>query len=475
MAANWPWALHLLLDSGADVSVVDRAGILPLSYACFFGCHEGVDILLSADSPLSSAHRRYTVLDDASMVRDMPCITLVTTALALRRRRVFNIARSILPSHAFNVFPQCNEENLDTESGNIIQALQKSGVNVNPHFISFTDRSVYHTENLLPDTAELLYNLGFTNLEGRDERGMTPLASVFDGHDSKIKLVPWLVSKGANLQDCFEPFFDLGHDGLKIVHLVAAGVGTNLRKKFANGWRFQRTPLQRFHDYGIETMKLLLGPESSVCYDHCNCLCSKTGCSPLTMILKSYPYSYQKWTNVRLTIVDWILKVGDLDPSTKHKVALEALRFILFDEMDLTHTCCKPNGLCIKPAMDEEEASEVRDEEVDMGFQLEALYERAVLEWEGSSEFFHRFLRNFIREEISRQHRQQGIDPEYAQTLREIGVRLQEVSDGEEDSTISSFSDDSDHFDSTAPREVVEIGSGAHNTLSNSTARIVEL
>jgi hypothetical protein len=129
-----------------------------------------------------------TVLDDASMVRDIPCFTIVATALAQRRRRVLNIARRILPSHTFNLIPQSNLENLDTELGNIVQALQKSGVSVDPHFISVTDRSVYHTQNLLPDTAELLYNLGFNNLEGRDERGMTPLASVFDGNDSKIKL-----------------------------------------------------------------------------------------------------------------------------------------------------------------------------------------------------------------------------------------------------------------------------------------------
>jgi hypothetical protein len=124
--------------------------------------------------------------------------------------------------------------------------------------------------------------------------------------------------------------------------------------------------------------------------------------------------------------------------------------------------------------MDEEEASEVRDEEVDMIFQFEALYERAVLEWEGSSELFPRFLRNFIPEEISCRHRKQGIDPEYAQALREIGVQLQEVSDGE-DSSISYVSDDSSYSNPTVPGDVVEIGSGAYNTLSNSTERIVEL
>jgi hypothetical protein len=184
---------------------------------------------------------------------------------------------------------------------------------------------------------------------------------------------------------------------------------------------------------------------------------------------------YHEWNSFRLRIVDWILKIDDLDPSTKHEVGLGALRLLLFDEMDLTHTCCKPGYSRIEPAMDEEEALEVRDEEADMIFQFEALYEKAAVEWGDSSELFYRFLRNFVRENIPRQHHKQGIDPEYAQALREIGVQLQEVSDDEEDSTISSFSNDSGHFDSTIPGDVVEDGSGAHSTLSNSTARMVEL
>jgi hypothetical protein len=143
--------------------------------------------------------------------------------------------------------------------------------------------------------------------------------------------------------------------------------------------------------------------------------------------------------------------------------------------MDLTHTCCKPAFDIIEPAMNEEEASELRDEELDLIFQFEVLYERAFLEWEGSSEFFPRFLRNFTREEIYCRRRKQGLDPEYAQTLREIGVQLQEVSDGEDDSSISYVSDDSVHSDPTVPGNVVEISSGAYNTLSNSTERIVEL
>jgi hypothetical protein len=453
MAAGWPWAVQFLLQAGANLSAVDHAGILPLSYACFFGCHEAVKMLLAAGSPLSSPQRPYTVLDDASTMRDVPSFVLLATTLAQRRIRLLRIARRVLPTHNLDSIVQSGGGILDYEAKEVIQVLHTSGVRIDPHYWCFTDHSIYHTENLLPDAADVLYKLGFSNVEGRDRRGLTTLGSVIDGADSKIKIVPWLVSKGAHIQRELEPHIRLSR-GCKAVHFAAAGIGDNLRHIFVSSWRFESDAFERYNDYVADAIRIVLGPGCSNCYDYCDCLCSQEGCSPLTMILKHFAqymlrrlqnssYPYKKWSKYRMTTMDWILETLDLGPPAKHRVGQEALRLLLFDELDLTHTCCRPDFRSFRPSIDEEEAQEVVDEESDLIVQFETLCERAELEWDSSSERFSQFLRKFIQENVSHRRYEQRRDEGYAQGLRSIGVQLEEVSD-DEDGTIDTSSDDFD-------------------------------
>jgi hypothetical protein len=150
-----------------------------------------------------------------------------------------------------------------------------------------------------------------------------------------------------------------------------------------------------------------------------------------------------------MTTVDWILDIDGLDSSTKRGIGLEALRLLLFDEMELTHTCCRPDFRYIRPPMDYEEALEVVDEEAEIILRFEALYDQAEHEWEGSRELFSRFLRKFIHENISRRHCEQRQDSGYAQALRDIGIQLQEASDDDDDDEDSTISAPSDIFDHT--------------------------
>jgi hypothetical protein len=485
LAANWPWAVQLLLDSGADVSAVDAMDTLPLSYACFFRCHEAIKMLLSAESPLSSARRFYTVLDDGSINRDVPSFELLATALAQRRIRILDIARSVLPVHALNNILQSKKGIFDTESLEIIHALQKSGVRVDAHYLCSTDRSVYHTEDLLPGTAEILYNLGFSNVEGRDKRGLTPLASAIGGRDSNMKLVPWLVSKGADVHHWLESYHYL-----QVLHLVAAGIGKNLYRLFLASFEMKWNLFERFSDHGVDAIRVVLDSDSTNCYDHCSCPCSTKGCTASTMILKhsvlyvrsqkgydSSSYIYRKWDKFRMTIVDWILAMEGPDSPMKRRIGLEALRLLLFDEMRLTHTCCRPAFGDIKPPMDYKDALELIDEQAEIIRQFQTLYDQAELEWERSSELFSRFLRKFINKNISRHNSEQTVDNEYLQAIRDIGVQLQETSDDVEDGNASVSSDESDDTEFTVSGEKFNKGSGPTVTLCNGTSvsRVVEV
>jgi hypothetical protein len=293
-----------------------------------------------------------------------------------------------------------------------------------------------------------------------------------------MKLVPWLVSKGANVHYCLESYHDL-----KVVHLVAAGIGENLNYIFLISGLLDRNPFEKFSDHGVDAVRVILGSHSTNCYDHCSCPCSSKGCSASTMVLKHFvqhvrshegykssSYMCRKWDKNRMTIVDWILAIDGLDPLMKNRIGLEALRLLLFDEMGLTHTCCRPTFWGIKPPIDHKDALEVIDEESEIIRQFQTLYDQAELEWEGSSGPFSRFLRKFINENISRRDCEQTMDNEYLQALRDTGVQLQEASDDDEDSTTSTCSDESDHTRFTVSGEEVSKGSGPTGTLRNSTS-----
>ena len=140
-------------------------------------------------------------------------------------------------------------------------------------------------------------------------------------------------------------------------------------------------------------------------------------------------YLCQKWSKYRMATIDRILKTLGPDPLTKRRIGKEALGLLLFDEFDLTHTCCRPGTYSIRPPIDGEDARELADEESDLITQFEALRQRAELEWESSSERFSRFLRKFIQENVYQGRCQQTRDNGYAQALRSIGVQIQEASD----------------------------------------------
>ena len=123
------------VDIHQVVSAVDNGGILPLSYACFFGCDEAVKLLLAAESPLSSASRHYSVLDDASASRNVPSFTLVATALAQRRKRLLRTAWGILPSHIWGQINRSEQGIPDSNLTQIIQALQSSVIPIDAHYV----------------------------------------------------------------------------------------------------------------------------------------------------------------------------------------------------------------------------------------------------------------------------------------------------------------------------------------------------
>jgi hypothetical protein len=137
------------------------------------------------------------------------------------------------------------------------------------------------------------------------------------------------------------------------------------------------------------------------------------------------PIPYAQWSKYRMKIVDWVMDIEGIDAATKRDVSLQALRLILFDEMDLTHTCCQPDLPYIKPGMDEDEVLEVIDEEAEIILKLESLFERAKAQLVQTSRSFSSFVSHFISESIVYSHDEKRVDNEYVQRVREIGIWLE--------------------------------------------------
>jgi hypothetical protein len=150
----------------------------------------------------------------------------------------------------------------------------------------------------------------------------------------------------------------------------------------------------------------------------------KTFWQPVRRYDGNASYSYDLWIKYGMNIIDWIMDIEDIDVITKREVKLQSLRLILFSEMDLTHTCCRYDSWNIKPAMDEDEALEVIDEEAEIIHKFEALARTAKGQLIGTSKRFSSFVKGFIREYIVYNHTNQKVDKEYAQKVRDLGVQV---------------------------------------------------
>jgi len=82
--------------------------------------------------------------------------------------------------------------------------------------------------------------------------------------------------------------------------------------------------------------------------DCCTCACSKDGCltvacagSSLTHALTHPRATYDRWCKIPTRQFSILCDVVQADPSTRDQLALAVLRVHAFDELGLTHTCCR--------------------------------------------------------------------------------------------------------------------------------------
>ena len=410
LAADWPWGCNALLKAGADVSIVDFCGHLPLSYACFLDCFETVEILIAANSPLSSGCSEPSVLDRAICLSNNELIlAALINELAIRRDKLLKTSQLLLPKQLFEELRSGLKSLPNIEAFFLIKALSDAGDNIDPNYWSFTYSSVYDLQEITTEIAGRLFTVGFKDLEGKDAEGLTILLRIAMRVAWKPELISAkilsLLSKGVSLRTHVETR-QLSVWLIPSVNVVSAMLGQEVNRLLV--WH------QAPGNSTKELLRHVLGSRYHMCYDSCKCSCSLNCCTSLSMFLKGwnfhayYPIETERKNEHRGPLIDGILQIIAPDLTALEMIGLmnSVLRFCLFEKLGLGHTCCRPTYWSfgerdLLPPIEAKEALEIQEEDEELLAKFQDLLPKAEFEYHGACQSFSAFWFKFCDETIA--------------------------------------------------------------------------
>ena len=477
LAADWPWATALLLKNGADPYQADSHRYTAIDYACRLENYEVVKILLEEGSPLPDKGPLGEIItcEVTWCFRSFPqrIFKLIISHLVIRRRELLRIARTLLPEATLNEIMPPNEAVPDLSAHQLITAVRTAGHATKPDSWYYDVSGLYHSAFMIPAAADMLYEAGFTYLEGRDRRGRTPLATTRESGRIPAMIV-WLYRRSVSFAEwtsgkdksCSAPF-------MPSMYLAIKGLAQSIYEKAS--WEEHYLINSRvLSEDDSEALNIILQDKFSDFRDFCQCPCSSGGCSPEIIMLKTILMRIKEHMRFHppkkrplpafIQLVDDILVAfnGKLTSSSFIRLSQAAIPMALFLDLGIRHTCCKLGWSKKIPPTCQEEIDEIREEDRLPRERFEALLPKAQSAWEKSSERFTDFWREFHRVHICRQH-YEPVDEVDLEKKRELGVVLHERGDEETycDSLYgdevkyceSLFEDDEGHCDSMGSEE----------------------
>ena len=192
-----------------------------------------------------------------------------------------------------------------------------------------------------------------------------------------MKLVEW--NDPQLLRKCIENgshFNHQDHTGRTALHVFAEGIWESFFNDFSDTWNFRYNVFECVEELLVHGSDPLLG-------DKCHCACSTSGCTPINILFKEY---HKLWEIqypclprcqyfLGLEWLDLIRKINGLEHTKQ--CLLDIIRIIRFEELELTHTCCRRRKLSTEwkglwTMWDEDEADEILDEEKEGVSKLES-------------------------------------------------------------------------------------------------------
>ncbi|KAI1073364.1 hypothetical protein F5B20DRAFT_567325 [Whalleya microplaca] len=381
LAADKPACLRLLINHSAGlINQEARDGRTPLGIALTSSktlccspsprdlcckeccCTSCVQMLLEADCSMS---REFWPGFPLEFKEATPrCKLIFIEHLKSRRDRLRTLAWSHLAGTELTPLLMTSEFVLDAGADKVIMALSKLGVQV-PEALVVTQSldgkcspgwSVYHgiTD---PNDAELFYKAGFRDMHTPDCRGIRPLGYTY----TKLSMRAWLIEHGADPFQHVPPF--------KFCSKTAVSGSTYAHHIFSLvselDFPFQRwsskIPMDSDSKKAFETVgSSTLGSNIT---DQCACACAVQGCTPLISLLKNvlgYINDGRSAPAIALfhdngdlgALAHYFTEFLDhygREMSLGSYTAEPIIRFLTFEGLSITHTCCRISRYYLSP------------------------------------------------------------------------------------------------------------------------------
>ena len=390
IAGYWAKGFQLLLEASA---LTDET--------MFTGAPTSLDpqiftLILDAGGPLyppkdllkvDGSHGSFTILElflichecDPSVWRRM------AQTLSQRRQDLAILARHHLPiGHLEELKHRCNgnvEGLLDRCAVPTAEAMELYGFTVPAKLSPYGRCSVYdfgyHSFSMelyvTEDQADVLYEVGFRDLDVPNAYGFTPLHAFC--FRKNVGMAFWLLEHGADFTSSPE------------------GLSCSCLHLFAEGLSFQQGPLAlsvdqtllgRNFDSSCNLMSQLISIFGLFSTDACRYCCSEAGCTVVSMMFRK---SGRNWYDKLFFLENWCdtLQLSDWELEVCCK---EFARIEVFERLGITHVCCDLEKAAVGDLqMPEEDQTDIMEEEELMIGELDEwidFYGRERLSFKGS-------------------------------------------------------------------------------------------
>lgn len=426
---------------------MDNHSLTPLLYACSAKCLKTVQQLLAGGSAFRShidqGHSRSVRLAlQFALTGAADCVDLVDVlieGLSSRRKQLLELAIEILPAETMNNLHIAEDRTLDERTSDVYDALKHDGIVMPVALYSHSREvgTVFNMNRLTCEVADRLYDAGFRDIEGYNADGLTPLMALDFAYlfgDPHPHLFFWFVSKGASLLTFHR------NRNWRALHYVAAQFGALCASHWVNDVHQLSNGLAP-HINGIMYAVKQSGGATLVARqsDYCSCACSSTGCTMTVSDLKAFSLSIRRftlggtstWTHEsRLEYVDLWLSLLEVEPTSVADIIIEILRLVIFEELNLTHTCCWFDNDTKYRTMWHcttiEDRLMIQEEEAETIQRLENLMELAISRVGHFAGPLSEFLKQFLFDEIN--NYPQNWDEDYVREVEDLGVKLDRAS-----------------------------------------------
>ena len=429
LCGDWAQGITILIEAGLPCDEPDNSGMLPLDYAILMPVGaDAVTILLEAGSPMtccgddclhastldlaleSAARAEFRGLSQWPLSRSIACLI---EHIKWRRERLAVLAETHVPCSVLDELLVLGTAVDDTRARRTWSALERAGVKIPP---SLETRGVFvYHEVRSKNLALYLYDMGFKNIEEYNRQGMTPImylawqsgrqANSLQLETECLDLADWYLLHGADILRLH------AYNDISTLE-IAASLGTiptyimkpheqnNLLCRFT-GEFFKRQFIDPVVLKGLEDGRVRLDQISLLSpllllfvqkapperQDSCNrgCPCCRPG-STLTanflLGMKVWSHNSLKLYSISALLYNWYNVLAAKGVSMG-QVLGEVRRFIAFEKLTLTHTCClqRSHDEVEIRSLSADDVNEIRDEEEELLAHLEDMLQEPDSDW----------------------------------------------------------------------------------------------